>query len=90
LADKYLTAGNTRGRNADMARFEAKTEVTGIVALIETKVGDRIDSGDPVLFIESMKMQIPVIVEETGTLRQIMVAQGDAVAEGQVVAILEI
>jgi len=43
-----------------------------------------------VLFIESMKMQIPVIVEETGTLRQIMVAQGDAVAEGQVVAILEI
>jgi acetyl-CoA carboxylase biotin carboxyl carrier protein len=72
-----------------MARFEAKTEVTGVVALIETKVGDRIESGDPVLFIESMKMQIPVIVEGTGTLRQIMVAKGDAVAEGEVVAILE-
>ena len=72
-----------------MARFEAKTEVAGVIALIETRVGDRIESGDPVLFVESMKMQIPVIVEEAGTLRQITVAQGDVVAEGQVVAILE-
>jgi acetyl-CoA carboxylase biotin carboxyl carrier protein len=72
-----------------MAKFEAKTEVAGVVALIETKVGDRIEAGDPVMFVESMKMQIPVLVEETGTLRQIMVAKGDAVAEGQVVAILE-
>lgn len=72
-----------------MAKFEAKTEVTGVVALIESKVGDRIAAGDPVMFIEFMKMQIPVLVEETGTLRQIMVAKGDAVAEGQVVAILE-
>jgi acetyl-CoA carboxylase biotin carboxyl carrier protein len=72
-----------------MARFEAKTEVTGVIALIETKVGDRIAAGDPVMFVESMKMQIPVLIEETGTLRQILVTKGDAVAEGQVVAILE-
>jgi biotin carboxyl carrier protein len=72
-----------------MAKIETKTEVTGVVAMIETKVGDRIAAGDPVLFVESMKMQIPVLVEETGTLRQILVAVGDAVSEGQVVAILE-
>jgi biotin carboxyl carrier protein len=72
-----------------MAKIEAKTEVTGVVALIESKVGDRIEAGDPVMFIESMKMQIPVLVEETGTLQRILVAQGDAVAEGQAVAILE-
>jgi acetyl-CoA carboxylase biotin carboxyl carrier protein len=72
-----------------MAKFEAKTEVTGVVALIETKVGDRIEAGEPVLFIESMKMQIPVVVEETGTLRQILVGKGDAVTEGQAVAVLE-
>ena len=34
-------------------------------------------------------MQIPVVVEETGTLRQILVGKGDAVTEGQAVAILE-
>jgi acetyl-CoA carboxylase biotin carboxyl carrier protein len=72
-----------------MAKLEAKTEVTGVVALIESKVGDRIEAGEPVMFIESMKMQIPVLVEETGTLQRILVAPGDAVAEGQAVAILE-
>jgi biotin carboxyl carrier protein len=72
-----------------MAKFQVKTEVTGIVALIETKVGDRIEAGEPVMLIESMKMQIPVLVEETGTLRQILVGKGDAVTEGQAVAILE-
>jgi acetyl-CoA carboxylase biotin carboxyl carrier protein len=72
-----------------MAKFQVKTEVTGIVALIETKVGDRIEAGEPVMLIESMKMQIPVVVEETGTLRQILVGKGDAVTEGQAVAILE-
>jgi biotin carboxyl carrier protein len=60
-----------------------------VVALIETKVGDRIAAGDPVMFVESMKMQIPVLVEETGTVQRVLVARGDAVAEGQVVAILE-
>jgi biotin carboxyl carrier protein len=72
-----------------MAKLEAKTKVTGVVALIETKVGDRIAAGDPVMFVESMKMQIPVLVEETGTVQRVLVARGDAVAEGQVVAILE-
>ncbi len=72
-----------------MARIEAKSEVMGLVALVEGKVGDRITAGGTVMFVESMKMQIPVLVEEAGTLRQILVAEGDAVSEGQVVAILE-
>ena len=72
-----------------MAKIEAKSEVMGLVAQIESKVGDRIAAGDAVMFIESMKMQIPVMVEDTGTLREILVEVGDAVSEGQVVAILE-
>ena len=72
-----------------MARIEAKTEVMGLVAQIEGKIGDRIEAGGTVMFIESMKMQIPVLIEEDATLRQILVAVGDSVAEGQVVAVLE-
>ena len=72
-----------------MARIEAKSEVMGLVALIEGKVGDQIEAGGTVMFIESMKMQIPVLVEDGGTLRQILVKPGDAVSEGQVVAVLE-
>jgi acetyl-CoA carboxylase biotin carboxyl carrier protein len=72
-----------------MAKIEARSGVMGLVAQIESKVGDLIAAGDAVMFIESMKMQIPVMVEDTGTLREILVKVGDAVSEGQVVAILE-
>src|SRR5438046_1385591 len=54
-----------------MARIEAKTEVTGLVALIESKVGDRIAAGDPVLLIDSMTIQTPVLVGQTGTLQEV-------------------
>jgi acetyl-CoA carboxylase biotin carboxyl carrier protein len=39
--------------------------------------------------IESMKMEIPVITEDGGTVKEILVKEKDPVAEGQVVAILE-
>jgi acetyl-CoA carboxylase biotin carboxyl carrier protein len=72
-----------------MAKIEARSGVMGLVAQIESKVGDLIAAGDAVMFIESMKMQIPVMLEDAGTLREILVKVGDAVSEGQVVAILE-
>jgi acetyl-CoA carboxylase biotin carboxyl carrier protein len=36
-----------------------------------------------------MKMEIPVLAPKAGTLREIKVAEGEAVAEGQVVALLD-
>ena len=72
-----------------MARIEARSEVTGIIAKIEAKAGDRLEAGSTVLFVESMKMQIPVLVEDARPLRQVLVTEGDAVSEGQVVAVLE-
>ena len=41
------------------------------------------------IVIESMKMEIPVITEDPGTVKEILVKQKDPVAEGQVVAILD-
>jgi acetyl-CoA carboxylase biotin carboxyl carrier protein len=41
------------------------------------------------MIIESMKMEIPVITEEGGRVREITVAEGKSVAEGEVVARLE-
>jgi acetyl-CoA carboxylase biotin carboxyl carrier protein len=77
------------GKDTPMAKIEAKSEVMGVVALVERKVGDRIETGGTLMFIESMKMQIPVLVEDAGTLQQILVKEGDTVSEGQVVALLE-
>ena len=72
-----------------MARIEVKSEITGTVWQIKMQAGDTVASGDTLIVIESMKMEIPVIAEEGGTLVEILVHEKDPVAEGQVVAILE-
>jgi acetyl-CoA carboxylase biotin carboxyl carrier protein len=69
-----------------MADIKIKSEVTGSVWKIEKQIGDAISSGDIIMIIESMKMEIPVICEDSGALSEIHVKEGDAVVEGGVVA----
>ena len=72
-----------------MARIDIKSEITGTVWKVTTGAGDKVDSGDTLLIIESMKMEIPVITEDAGTVAEILVKEKDPVAEGQVVAVLD-
>lgn len=69
-----------------MAIVEVKTEITGNVWKIIAQVGDAIEEDAPILILESMKMEIPVQASEDGTLVEILVAEGDTVTEGTVVA----
>ena len=57
--------------------------VAGTVFKLQTRVGAAISVDDEVMLIESMKMEIPVPAEAAGTVREILVAEGDAVKEGQ-------
>jgi acetyl-CoA carboxylase biotin carboxyl carrier protein len=72
-----------------MAKLVAKSEVSGSVWKIEVAVGQNVAEGDIVALIESMKMEIPVVVEKAGKVASILVAEGDAIVEGQSVVILE-
>lgn len=72
-----------------MARIEIKSEITGTVWKVIAKQGDTVESGDTLVVIESMKMEIPVITEDAGTVTEILVKEKDPVAEGQVVAVLD-
>lgn len=72
-----------------MAQMEVKSEVTGSVWKIITKPGERIAPGDSLMILESMKMEIPVIAEDGGTVVEFRVAEGQSVSEGQTVAILD-
>jgi len=72
-----------------MARIEVKAEITGTVWQVKASPGDKVDAGDVLVVIESMKMEIPVITEDPGTVKEILVKEKDPVAEGQVVAVLE-
>jgi acetyl-CoA carboxylase biotin carboxyl carrier protein len=71
-----------------LADIAAKTEVAGSVWKIVTEVGQRIEPGSTIMIVESMKMEIPVVSDEGGIVRQFLVEEKSAVSEGQVVALL--
>ena len=53
-------------------------------------VGATLGEDDPIIVLESMKMEIPVPAPAACTIVEILVAEGDTVAEGQIVAVVEI
>jgi acetyl-CoA carboxylase biotin carboxyl carrier protein len=58
------------------------------VRKIVAQVEDRVEAGKPVIYIESIKMEIPVLSDDAGTVREVLVAENELVEQGQVVAIL--
>lgn len=72
-----------------MARVQVLSEVSGSVWKIECATGAELGADDTIMIIESMKMEIPVAAPRAGRVVELKVAEGDAVKEGQVVAVIE-
>ena len=68
--------------------IEVKAGAAGKVFKLEASVGQKVAKGDPVIIIEAMKMEIPVVAPEDGTVASIDVAVGDSVEAGAVMATL--
>ena len=66
--------------------IQVKAGAAGKVFKIEASVGQAVKRGDAVVIIEAMKMEIPVVAPEDGTVASIDVAVGDAVEAGHVLA----
>lgn len=64
-------------------------DVTGTVWKIVVAVGDRVDVDQEVMILESMKMEIPALAPGAGVVQSLRVAEGEAVSEGQVLAVLQ-
>ena len=59
------------------------SEISGSVWKIKCNVGDVIEEGQEVLIIESMKMEIPIISDFSGTVISILVDEGEMINEDQ-------
>lgn len=66
-----------------------RSEVAGNVWKIEVSVGQQVAAGDTLLIIESMKMEIPVEAPADGKVVQILVTEGQAIAENALVIAIE-
>jgi acetyl-CoA carboxylase biotin carboxyl carrier protein len=66
---------------------EIRAEMVANVWKIVVAEGDQVEDGDTVVILESMKMEIPVIAESSGTV-QLKIAEGDVVQEGDLIAVI--
>ena len=60
------------------------SEITGSIWKVEVQPGASVEAGQTLLIVESMKMEIPIEAPRAGTLRDLKVAEGDQVTEGQI------
>ena len=85
VAAKAPTAPKAAGA-AGSVKVEAGA--AGKIFKIEASVGQAVKTGDTVVILEAMKMEIPVVAPEDGTVASIDVAVGDTVEAGAVLATL--
>lgn len=68
---------------------EVRAEMVANVWKVVATEGQAVDDGDTLVILESMKMEIPVVAESAGTLRELAVAEGDLVQEGDLIAVID-
>lgn len=81
-------AAPTAPKAAGAGSIQVKAGAAGKVFKLEASVGQAVKKGDAVVIIEAMKMEIPVVAPEDGTVASIDVAVGDAIESGAVLATL--
>ena len=65
-------------------------EMVANVLKVAVGTGERVDVGDTVVLLESMKMEIPVLAEHGGVVAAVKVAEGDVVQEGDVLVTIDL
>ena len=81
-APKAAPAAPAAGAGA----VKVTASVPGKVFKVDAAAGQALKAGDTIITLEAMKMEIPVVAPQDGTLASIEVGVGDAVENGQVLA----
>jgi biotin carboxyl carrier protein len=68
---------------------DVRAEMVANVLEVVVAEGDSVAEGDTLVMLESMKMEIPVLAEESGVVVQVKVAAGDVIQEGDLIALIE-
>jgi biotin carboxyl carrier protein len=60
--------------------------VPGKIVKIDAPAGTSVKAGDPIVTLEAMKMEIPVVAPKDGTVASVEVSVGAAVENGDLLA----
>jgi biotin carboxyl carrier protein len=80
--------GDDMERTSHMAD-EIRAEMVANVWKVVKAAGESVEEGDTLVILESMKMEIPVVAESDGVLRELAVNEGDVVQEGDLIAVID-
>ena len=72
-----------------MAQEQVEFPITGKITTVNANQGDKVSEGDIICFLESMKMENPILAPVTGTVTKIELSPGQVVEAGDLVAIIE-
>lgn len=72
-----------------MAAINVPAHITGTVWKIQKRIGDRVVEGEVLVILESMKMEMPLESPVGGKVKEILCAEGQAVSEGDTLAVVE-
>ena len=67
---------------------DVASPVTGSVFQVNCAVGDKVSTGDEMIVLESMKMEVPVEAPIDGTVAELKVEVGQTVNEGDILAVV--
>ncbi len=65
---------------------EIHAEMVSSVWKVLVQPGNEVAAGDTLVILESMKMEIPVLTEQAGTVRELHVVEGEVLQEGDLIA----
>lgn len=68
-----------------MPSIEVKSDITGSVRQVLKRSGESVTEDEPIVILESMKMEIPITSPEPGRIEEILVKEGQTVNEGAVI-----
>ncbi len=68
---------------------EIKANMAGSIWQIHVSVGEEVEVGQDVVILESMKMEIPIATASAGIVKEIKMAEGDFVNEGDIILVIE-
>ena len=68
---------------------EIRAPMAGKVMDVKVGVGDAVASGDEVVVLEAMKMELPIFADVSGTVKEVNCKKGDAVPGEFVLIVIE-
>ena len=81
-----MTTGGGRGGEVSVAVEEIHAEMVSSVWKVLVSPGVQVAAGDTLVILESMKMEIPVLTELSGTVQAMHVVEGEVLQEGDLIA----